>query len=156
VVDTNDRLIGRVTVDAVLDFVRERGHGEVLAQATARGGGYFRLGLPLVSQPLGVARHQPVDGLRGSRVIGVFETIEKLVALAALMPIVAGIGGARQQTTTMLVRAIALGQVSREHSMADQQGAAGRAAEQARLGRRDRAGHGAVYAISHGRRHGVR
>ena len=53
-----------------------------------------------------------------SRVIGVFEgSIEKLVALAALMPIVAGIGGnSGNQTITMIVRAIALGQVSREHA----------------------------------------
>jgi magnesium transporter len=47
-------------------------------------------------------------------VISIFEgTIEKLVALAALMPIVAGIGGnSGNQTITMLVRAIALGQVN--------------------------------------------
>jgi magnesium transporter len=47
-------------------------------------------------------------------VISIFDgTIEKLVALAALMPIVAGIGGnSGNQTITMLVRAIALGQVN--------------------------------------------
>ena len=46
-------------------------------------------------------------------VIGVFEdAIEKLVALAALMPIVAGIGGnSGNQTITMIVRALALGQL---------------------------------------------
>ena len=46
--------------------------------------------------------------------IGVFEgTIEKLVALAALMPIVAGIGGnSGNQTITMIVRALALGQIT--------------------------------------------
>ena len=49
--------------------------------------------------------------------IGVFEgSIEKVVALAALMPIVAGVGGnSGNQTTTMIVRAIALGQVSLNH-----------------------------------------
>ena len=49
-----------------------------------------------------------------SRVIGLFEgSIEKLVALAALMPIVAGIGGnSGNQTITMIVRAMALDQVS--------------------------------------------
>ncbi len=51
-----------------------------------------------------------------SRVIGIFEdSIEKLVALAALMPIIAGIGGnSGNQTITMIVRALALGQVSTE------------------------------------------
>jgi magnesium transporter len=49
-----------------------------------------------------------------SRVIGLFEhSIERLVALAALMPIVAGIGGnSGNQTITMIVRAMALEQVS--------------------------------------------
>jgi magnesium transporter len=49
-----------------------------------------------------------------SRVVGAFEgSIEKLAALAALMPIVAGIGGnSGNQTTTLIVRALALGQVS--------------------------------------------
>ena len=49
-----------------------------------------------------------------SRVIGLFEgSIEKIVALAALMPIVAGIGGnSGNQTTTMIVRGLALGQIS--------------------------------------------
>jgi magnesium transporter len=49
-------------------------------------------------------------------VIGVFEdSIEKLVALAALMPIVAGISGnSGNQTTTMIVRALALGQITRD------------------------------------------
>ncbi|MEX5624228.1 magnesium transporter, partial [Pseudomonas syringae] len=53
-----------------------------------------------------------------SRVIGLFEgSIEKLVALAALMPIVAGIGGnSGNQTITMIVRAMALDQVSTANS----------------------------------------
>ena len=50
--------------------------------------------------------------------IGLFEgSIEDFVALAALMPIVAGIGGnSGNQTITMIVRAVALGQVTREHA----------------------------------------
>jgi magnesium transporter len=54
-----------------------------------------------------------VTAFIASRVIGAFEdSIEKLVALAALMPIVAGIGGnSGNQTITMIVRAIAMGQV---------------------------------------------
>ena len=55
-----------------------------------------------------------VTAFMASRVIGLFEdSIEKLVALAALMPIVAGIGGnSGNQTITMIVRAMALDQVS--------------------------------------------
>jgi len=118
VVDTNDRLVGRVTVDNILDFVRERGQEEMLAQAGLREEedvfasvwNSFRNRWAWLAINL-------VTAFIASRVIGVFEgTIEKLVALAALMPIVAGIGGnSGNQTTTMLVRAVALGQVTREH-----------------------------------------
>jgi len=54
-----------------------------------------------------------ITAIIASRVIGAFEgSIEKLVALAALMPIVAGIGGnSGNQTITMIVRSIALGQL---------------------------------------------
>ena len=54
-----------------------------------------------------------VTAFIASRVIGVFEdSIAQLVALAALMPIVAGIGGnSGNQTITMIVRALALGQI---------------------------------------------
>ena len=53
-----------------------------------------------------------------SRVIGLFEgSIQKIVALAALMPIVAGIGGnSGNQTITMIVRGLALGQIA-SHNM---------------------------------------
>jgi len=119
VVDTNDRLVGRVTVDEVLDFVRARGHEEVLAQAGLRAEedvfasvwNSFRNRWAWLAINL-------VTAFIASRVIGVFEgSIEKLVALAALMPIVAGIGGnSGNQTITMIVRAAALGQVAREHA----------------------------------------
>jgi magnesium transporter len=59
-----------------------------------------------------------ITALVASRVIGLFEgSIEKIVALAALMPIVAGVGGnSGNQTTTMIVRGLALGQVA-SHNM---------------------------------------
>ncbi len=115
VVDTNDRLVGRVTVDEILDFVRERGQEDVLAQAGLREEedvfasvwASFRNRWAWLAINL-------VTAFIASRVIGAFEgSIEKLVALAALMPIVAGIGGnSGNQTITMIVRAAALGQVS--------------------------------------------
>jgi magnesium transporter len=59
-----------------------------------------------------------VTAIVASRVIGLFEgSIEKTVALAALMPIVAGIGGnSGNQTITMIVRGLALGQIA-SHNM---------------------------------------
>lgn len=119
VVDTNDNLVGRVTVDEVLDFVRERGQDEMLAQAGLRHEEdvFASVWKSFQNRWTWLAINL-VTAFVASRVIGVFEgTIEKLVALAALMPIVAGIGGnSGNQTITMIVRAAALGQVSKEQS----------------------------------------
>ncbi len=121
VVDTNGRLVGRVTVDEILDYVRARAEDEQLAQGGLRQEEdvfasvwkSFRNRWSWLAVNLCTA-------FFASRVIGAFEgSIAKLVALAALMPIVAGIGGnSGNQTITMIVRAAALGQVTREHSRA--------------------------------------
>jgi magnesium transporter len=119
VVDTNDRLVGRVTVDEVLDFIRQRGQDEMLAQAGLREEeDVFASVWKSFQNRWAWLAINLVTAFIASRVIGVFEgSIEKLVALAALMPIVAGIGGnSGNQTTTMIVRAVALGQVTREHA----------------------------------------
>ena len=115
VVDTNGKLVGRVTVDEILDFVRERGQEEVLAQAGLREEeDIFASVWASFKNRWAWLAINLVTAFVASRVIGAFEgSIEKLVALAALMPIVAGIGGnSGNQTITMLVRAVALGQVS--------------------------------------------
>jgi magnesium transporter len=119
VVDTNDKLVGRVTVDEILDFVRERGQEEVLAQAGLREEeDVFASVWKSFQNRWAWLAVNLVTAFVASRVIGVFEgSIQKLVALAALMPIVAGIGGnSGNQTITMIVRAVALGQVTREHA----------------------------------------
>lgn len=119
VVDTNDKLVGRVTVDEVLDFVRARGEEEMLAQAglTEEEDVFASVWKSFRNRWKWLAINL-VTAFVASRVIGVFEgSIEKLVALAALMPIVAGIGGnSGNQTITMIVRAVALGQVTPEHA----------------------------------------
>jgi magnesium transporter len=115
VTDANGRLVGRVTVDAVLDFIQERAEAERLNL------GGLREEEDIFSSVWASARNRwtwlainLVTAFVASRVISVFEgTIEKLVALAALMPIVAGIGGnSGNQTITMLVRSLALGQIN--------------------------------------------
>jgi len=119
VVDTNDKLVGRVTVDEVLDFVRRQGEEDLLAQAGLKEEeDVFASVWASFKNRWAWLAVNLVTAFVASRVIGVFEgSIEKLVALAALMPIVAGIGGnSGNQTITMIVRAIALGQVSREHA----------------------------------------
>jgi magnesium transporter len=102
-------------VNAVLDFVRERSEAELLSQAGLREGeDVFAPVWQSVKNRWGWLAINLVTAFVASRVIGAFEgSIEKLVALAALMPIVAGIGGnSGNQTITMLVRSIALGQIN--------------------------------------------
>jgi magnesium transporter len=114
VVDANNRLIGRLTVDAVVDFIRDESEAEKLNLAGLREEeDLFAPVWKSVQNRWTWLAINLVTAFIASRVIGLFEgSIEKLVALAALMPIVAGIGGnSGNQTITMIVRALALGQV---------------------------------------------
>ncbi len=115
VVDPHNRLIGRLTVAEVVDVIREEGEADLLSQAG------LREDEDLFSTVWASARNRwPWLALNlctaffASRVIGTFEgTITKVVALATLMPIVAGIAGnSGNQTMTLIIRSIALGQVS--------------------------------------------
>ncbi|MGE5169435.1 MAG: magnesium transporter [Rudaea sp.] len=119
VIDTNGKLVGRVTVDEVLDFVRQKSEEEMLAQAGLREEeDVFASVWKSFQNRWAWLAVNLVTAFIASRVIGIFEgSIQRLVALAALMPIVAGIGGnSGNQTITMIVRAMALGQVTREQS----------------------------------------
>lgn len=115
VVDPEGKLVGRVTVNEVVDYIREEAEHEQLAQAGLREEeDIFASVWDSVKNRWSWLAINLVTAFVASRVIGAFEdSIEKLVALAALMPIVAGIGGnSGNQTITMIVRAMALGQVA--------------------------------------------
>ncbi len=117
VVDESGKLVGRVTVDKVVDFIRSTSESELLTQAGLREEeDVFSSVWASVKNRWAWLAVNLVTAFVASRVIGAFEgSIEKLVALAALMPIVAGIGGnSGNQTITMIVRGIALGQVQKE------------------------------------------
>lgn len=115
VVDENRKLVGRLTVDTVMDFIREEAESDMLSMAGLREEeDLFASVWKSVQNRWTWLAINLVTAFIASRVIGLFEgSIEKVVALAALMPIVAGIGGnSGNQTTTMIVRGLALGQVS--------------------------------------------
>ncbi|HEY4090033.1 MAG TPA: magnesium transporter [Luteibacter sp.] len=115
VVDAQMRLIGRLAVDAMIDFIREEGEAEALSRGGLREEeDIFASVWKSVRNRWAWLATNLVTAFIASRVIGLFEhSIEKLVALAALMPIVAGIGGnSGNQTITMIVRAMALEQVN--------------------------------------------
>lgn len=115
IVDENDKLLGRVTVDTVIDFIRAKAENEALNLAgLSEDEDLFAPILKSVKNRWGWLAINLITAFIASRVIGLFEdSIEKLVALAALMPIVAGIGGnSGNQTITMIVRALALDQIN--------------------------------------------
>jgi magnesium transporter len=119
VVDATNKLVGRLTVDEVMDFIREESESEMLSMAGLREEeDLFASVWKSVQNRWTWLAVNLVTAFIASRVIGMFEgSIEKIVALAALMPIVAGIGGnSGNQTTTMIVRGLALGQIS-AHNM---------------------------------------
>jgi magnesium transporter len=115
VVDDAGRLIGRITVDAMVDVIREESESEALSRVGLREEEdiFASVWASLRNRWSWLAINL-VTAFIASRVIGLFEgAIEKLVALAALMPIVAGIGGnSGNQTITMIVRALALNQIT--------------------------------------------
>jgi len=114
VVDAAGKLTGRLTVNAVVDYIREKSAETQLAEAGLRQEeDVFAPVLDSFKNRWAWLAINLVTAFIASRVIGVFEdSIAQLVALAALMPIVAGIGGnSGNQTITMIVRALALGQI---------------------------------------------
>ena len=119
VVDAKDRLVGRLTVDVMLDYIRAESEEDMLAAAGLREdedlfttvwkaakNRWLWLGVNLIT------------ALIASRVVGAFEgSIEKLAALAALMPIVAGMGGnSGSQTLTLVVRGLALNLIGKDNA----------------------------------------
>ncbi len=115
VVDNDGKLIGRVTVNAVMDYIREETDSDMLSAGGLREEeDIFASVWKSVGNRWTWLAVNLVTAFIASRVIGLFEdSISKLVALAALMPIIAGISGnSGNQTITLIVRALALGQIT--------------------------------------------
>jgi magnesium transporter len=116
VVDDAGKLLGRITIDDVVDVIRDEAEHSFMSMAgLSEEDDMFA---PVVTSSrrrtiwLGI---NLLTALLASWVIGHFgATIEKMVALAVLMPIVASMGGiAGSQTLTLVIRGMALGQISR-------------------------------------------
>ena len=113
VVDPHNRLVGMITNDDVIDVIDEEAEEDLLALAGV-GDANLRSGLwETLKGRSSWLFINLLTAVLASIVIGVFDaTIEQLVALAILMPIVASMGGnAGTQTMTVAVRAIALRQL---------------------------------------------
>ena len=115
VIDASGKLIGRITVDEMVDVIREESEADILNMAGLQEEeDLFAPVWDSVKNRWTWLAVNLCTAFLASRVIGAFEgSIEKIVALAALMPIVAGIGGnSGNQTITMIVRAMAVGQLA--------------------------------------------
>ncbi len=115
VVDDKGMLLGRITVDDVVDIIRDEGEHSLMSMAGLHE--EEDLFAPVIPSARRRALWLGINLLTAflaSWVIGQFgATIEKLVALAVLMPIVASMGGiAGSQTMTLVIRGLALDQVS--------------------------------------------
>jgi magnesium transporter len=116
VIDDQNRLVGRITIDDVLDVIVEDADHSLLAMAglSDTEDTFSSIGktVPRRAVWLGV---NLLTALLASTAISLFEqTLDKLVALAILMPIVASMGGvAGSQTLTVVIRGMALGQIER-------------------------------------------
>ncbi|HET9474754.1 MAG TPA: magnesium transporter, partial [Steroidobacteraceae bacterium] len=114
VVDAAGKLLGRITVDDVVDVIREEAAHEVMAASGLRDEEDVFAGIiPSTRRRLVWLGINLATAFLAAAVVGRFQgTIEKVAALAALMPIVASMGGiAGTQTVTLIIRGIALGQV---------------------------------------------
>ena len=115
VIDADGNLLGRITVDDVVDVIREQAEHQILTMAGLDEEDDMFAPVILSSRRravwLGV---NLITAFAAAWVIGLFEaTIEQVVALAVLMPVVASMGGvAGSQTLTLMVRGLATGQVS--------------------------------------------
>jgi magnesium transporter len=114
VVDSENRLVGRITIDDVVDVIEEEIFEDFYRMASLKAGERaldpparsFKMRAPWLLINV-------VTAFIAAGVVKVFEsTIETLVVLAVLMPVVAGLGGnAATQTITVVVRGFALGQL---------------------------------------------
>jgi len=119
VVDDDGRLLGRVTVDDVLDVIRDEAEHSVMSMAGLDEEADMFAGVVPSARRRGLwLGVNLVTAFVAAWVVGLFEsTIESIVALAVLMPIVASMGGvAATQTLTLIVRGLALGQVERANA----------------------------------------
>ena len=115
VVDKDNRLLGRITIDDVVDVIRDEAEHSMLSMAgLGEDEDTFATVKKSVNRRSIWLAVNLITAFLASWVIGLFETtIQKQVALAVLMPIVASMGGiAGSQTLTLVIRSMALGQLN--------------------------------------------
>jgi len=118
VVDGNNMLLGRITVDDVVDVIRDEADHSVLSMAGLTDEeDLFAPVLPSSKRRAIWLGINLITAFLASWVVSNFETtLEKVVTVAILMNVVASMGGiAGSQTITLVIRSMALGQLSRSN-----------------------------------------
>lgn len=119
VVDDEGKLLGRITIDDVVDVIRDSADHSFMSMAgLSEENDMFAPVIKSSRQRAVWLGINLLTAFLASWVIGFFDqTIEKLVALAVLMPIVASMGGvAGSQTLTLVIRGMALGQLGESNT----------------------------------------
>ncbi len=119
VVDEDNKLIGRITLDDMIEILDEEADRQILgAVGLDEEEDLFSPVLPSAKRRLFWLGINLATAFLASWVIGLFEgTLDKIVALAVLMPIVASMGGiAGTQTLTLMIRGLAMGKISTSNS----------------------------------------
>ena len=119
VVDQRERLVGMITIDDVVDLIREKADEDILKLGGVAGeGDLYLAAFKTARSRFGWLGVNLITAIMASLAIAIFETtIEKLVSLAILMPIVASMGGnAGTQTLTVAVRAMATRELTSSNS----------------------------------------
>ena len=118
VIDANNILLGRITIDDVVDVIRDEADHSVLSMAGLNDEeDLFAPAFPSSQRRAIWLGINLITAFMASWVVSNFETtLEKVVTVAILMNVVASMGGiAGSQTITLVIRAMALGQVSRSN-----------------------------------------
>lgn len=118
VVGDDNKLLGRITIDDVVDVIREDADHSLMSMAGLdEDEDTFAPVLKTTRRRAVWLGINVVTAFTSASVIGMFEeTIQQVVALAVLMPIVASMGGiAGSQTLTLMIRGMAVGQVSNDN-----------------------------------------
>jgi magnesium transporter len=119
VLDENGRLLGQITIDDVVDVIREQADHDILSMAGLDE--EDDIFAPVVSSAWRRAIWLGINlatAFLAAAVVGMFEdTLQQVVVLAVLMPVVASMGGiAGTQTLTIMIRGMALGRVEESNA----------------------------------------
>ena len=119
VVTPDGKLLGRITIDDVVDVIRDEAEHSVMSMAGLDEAEDMFAGVwPSARRRAIWLSINLATAIFAANVVGLFEaTIEKVVALAVLMPIVASMGGiAGSQTLVLIIRGLALGQIEESNA----------------------------------------